>query len=408
MRFLTKHYEKIVLAISLLIFIISLVYLIAVFSQSMVINEQDLMLKNNKPDYVQIFDAKGNTNLKKGEKNPYNFMAILTNGDHWMKSINRGTKIPVSTDLMVPFKAARCFYCKKIIPLIYFDKEEDCILCHKSLHRIKTETTKDVDKDQIPDEWEKKYGLEPMKASDKMLDKDNDGYPNYIEYIANPQTEPNNPKSHPSLAERVYLKALKRTKLPIMLKSVMKNGEEDKSKWLVQVKNKFKGKWRTSFVKIGETVKVAGDEYKITDVNFKMKDVYNKKIKQPVPTNVSEIVIEKVAASKPSPITVKMKKPVYQNEVKIIIADYIEDKPIATFVGDTFKLGDERIGIESFTVKDIKYKSKDNQDTTIVIQANDKNKTEFIIGKEAKLQLQIEDIDGAEDEVETNGLAPRK
>ena len=408
MRFLTKHYEKIVLAISLLIFIISLVYLIVVFSQSMVIKPEDLLLKNNKPDYVQVFDETGKVTLKEGETNPYNFNEILKKGDHWMKSLNRGTKIPVSTDLMVPFKAARCFYCKKIIPLIYFDKEQDCILCHKSLHRIKTEATKDIDKDQMPDDWEKKYDLEPMKATDKMLDKDEDGFPNFIEFIATPQTEPNNPKSHPSLALGLNLKGLKRNKLPIILKSVMKNGEENKDKWLVQVKNKFKGKWRTTFVKIGETVKMGDEEYKLTDINFKMKDVYNKKIKQPVPTNVSEIVIDQVDAKQSSPVVVKMKQPVYKNAVKIVLVDSIDDKVINTFIGDKFKIGNDVIGVESFTVKSINYKSKKNKGASIVIQADDKNKTEYVIGQESKLQMQIDDIEGADDEVGFNNLVPKK
>jgi hypothetical protein len=365
----------------------------------MVIKPEDLLLKNNKPDYVQVFDESGKTVLKDGEKNPYDFPEILKNGDQWLKSVNRGTKIPVSSDLMIPFKAARCFYCKKIIPLIYFDKEQDCILCHKSLHRIKTKATKDIDKDQMPDDWEKKYGLEPMKANDKMLDKDEDGYPNFLEYASNPQTEPNNAKSHPPLADRLYLKGLKRTKLPVMLKSVMKNAEEDKAKWLVQLKYKYKNKWRNAFVKIGETVRIGDDVYKITDVDFKIKDVYNKKIKQPVQTNVSEIVIEKEGLKVPSPITVGMKQKVYENAVRILLSDYVSDKDIKTSVGKEITVGDDTIGIEKFTVKKIEYTKDTGKGDSIVIQADDSNKTEYIIGKVSKLQMEIEDIEGTgEDE----------
>jgi len=41
----------------------------------------------------------------------------------------------------------------------------------------------DADKDGMPDWWEKKYGLDPNKASDNAADKDKDGYTNIEEYI---------------------------------------------------------------------------------------------------------------------------------------------------------------------------------------------------------------------------------
>jgi pectate lyase len=41
----------------------------------------------------------------------------------------------------------------------------------------------DSDSDGMPDEWEKKYGLNPHSASDASLDKDKDGYTNIEEFI---------------------------------------------------------------------------------------------------------------------------------------------------------------------------------------------------------------------------------
>jgi len=41
----------------------------------------------------------------------------------------------------------------------------------------------DADKDGMPDWWEKKYGLDPKRASDNAEDKDKDGYTNVEEYI---------------------------------------------------------------------------------------------------------------------------------------------------------------------------------------------------------------------------------
>ncbi len=42
---------------------------------------------------------------------------------------------------------------------------------------------KDTDNDGMPDEWEKRYGLNPADPSDANLDKDHDSYPNIEEYL---------------------------------------------------------------------------------------------------------------------------------------------------------------------------------------------------------------------------------
>jgi pectate lyase len=41
----------------------------------------------------------------------------------------------------------------------------------------------DTDHDGMPDEWEKKYGLDPNDPSDAAMDKDGDGYTNLEEYL---------------------------------------------------------------------------------------------------------------------------------------------------------------------------------------------------------------------------------
>ncbi len=51
----------------------------------------------------------------------------------------------------------------------------------------------DFDDDEIPDNWELMYGLDPLSGADAQLDFDNDGYSNLQEYIAG--TNPLDPKS---------------------------------------------------------------------------------------------------------------------------------------------------------------------------------------------------------------------
>ena len=47
----------------------------------------------------------------------------------------------------------------------------------------------DTDQDGMPDEWEKRFGLDPRNPADAQADKDKDGYTNLEEYLNN--TDPN-------------------------------------------------------------------------------------------------------------------------------------------------------------------------------------------------------------------------
>jgi hypothetical protein len=179
------------------------------------------------------------------------------------------------------------------------------------------------------------------------------------------------------------------------MKSVMKNGSDDKKDWLVQLKLKIKGKWRTTFHKLGDEIKVGSDIYKITDINYEMKDIFNRKLKQPVPTNVSTIVIDKVDAAKKSPITVNIGKTVYENRVKIILQDDSNDKRIVTYVNGKIKLGNETLGTETYTVESI-----DTKKNIVKIISDDDKKEEFEIGKEPILDGIIADIEGKDEDAE--------
>ena len=70
----------------------------------------------------------------------------------------------------------------------------------------------DSDKDGMPDEWERGYGLNLRKASDADEDKDGDGYTNLEEFKAG--TDPTNPNSNPGdiefLLRRYTIKGISR------------------------------------------------------------------------------------------------------------------------------------------------------------------------------------------------------
>ncbi len=352
MGFLNKHYEKIVLAGFLLVFIISLVYLIVVFSQSTEITEKDLTLVRRQPDYPMKFDELGQETTEESNRQ-YAALKELSTSKNWMRSINRDPDSPVLTDFMLPIKAARCPHCEKIIPSIYFKRKENCLLCgcklEELVERKPDDTLKDTDGDGMPDVWELKHGLNPNDPGDKMADLDDDGFPNYMEYLA--ETNPNDPESHPHLAERLSLKGIRRNQIPIQLVNVMTNNSEIKEDWLAQVQIQTQAKrWRSEFVKLGADLKLGTDIYVIADIDFKQEERFDRRLNQPVQTNVSTITIQNTVKEGDEPIVVEIKKPVFENLIRIGLSDDHTERTYVVTIGDSIQLGDALTGVEKYKV----------------------------------------------------------
>ncbi len=113
-------------------------------------------------------------------------------------------------------KRMTCKFCTKPIRFGL----ETCPLCGKKLPEKKA-IVLDADGDGIPDEWERRYGLNPDDPADAHADADNDGFTNMEEYLA--KTDPKDPKSHPDYLDSLKLELpLKETFLPFYFVSAMK------------------------------------------------------------------------------------------------------------------------------------------------------------------------------------------
>lgn len=89
-----------------------------------------------------------------------------------------------------------------------------CLACGKAPEG-ETKVEYDTDHDEMPDEWETKYGLNPRDDSDAALDKDGDGYTNLEEFLA--KTDPTDKNSHPDdLASLQLQLPLDETLLPFV------------------------------------------------------------------------------------------------------------------------------------------------------------------------------------------------
>lgn len=88
---------------------------------------------------------------------------------------------------------------------------EVCPFCGAKQNVVRIEA--DSDHDGLPNEWEKKYGLNPNDPADAAKDSDGDGFTNLEEFEA--KTDPTDPESHPDYLNFVSVSgALKEMKLP--------------------------------------------------------------------------------------------------------------------------------------------------------------------------------------------------
>ena len=111
-------------------------------------------------------------------------------------------------------RRVRCVKCKKAIPgdVKAFPA---CPFCNTK-QKEEQKVVLDMDKDGLPDEWEKRYGLNPGDASDADKDTDGDDFTNLEEFLA--KTDPTDRNDHPDYLDSLKLQLpLKETYMPFIL-----------------------------------------------------------------------------------------------------------------------------------------------------------------------------------------------
>jgi len=351
LSFLRNHYEKIILAVFLLVFIASLVWLITTFSKSMEITRDDLKLDDLKNAYEPV------------KTKDYQDLQKLDKQIGWEKAAARMEGAKNFTDLLIPFKISPCKGCKYLIPRSAYTEDQKCPLCGVVLIPPKDDPPDgdpeaDNDDDGIPDIVEVKLQLNPRNADDAYWDKDDDGFSNIYEYEyenKKANTDITDPKIHPPLAFRIHLTNIRRTSLPIRLKKVIPRGE-DKEKWEIQVDVLLPRGWRTRFPRLGDVIKLNNDAYKIIDVAHKMEERFNRQINDMEEVNASEIVIQKEGDK---PISVPIgKKQIFENKVRISLRDIHNEKLYKLRPEESFNIGEPSTGIERYLVDKVDIRKK--------------------------------------------------
>ena len=175
--FLSEHYDKLVLGAALAILVASLVALLVIAGSS----------KSESLKFARRVKALESTERHNVEVVPGILFAVARDAARASYAM-LGTNVAF---LVAPERVS-CVKCAQPIPI----DADVCPWCNadQPSETVTVDETWDSDNDGIPDEWEKKFSLDPF-SDDSALDPDTDGFTNLEEFQAG--TDPRDAGSHP-------------------------------------------------------------------------------------------------------------------------------------------------------------------------------------------------------------------
>ena len=394
MGFLKKHYEKILLAVLLTVFICLLAFQLVLWRQNELIQVEKMKgFREPPPNYQQqkFEDA----------ASPFRALETLPEKPLWRVAMSRDGNQRLFTDLMVPYTMALCPYCNRVIPANSFPAGEgvgECPFpdCKKNLrapYNLTQEKDLDTDGDGIPDKEEIRMGLNPKDGSDAAVDSDDDGFSNYEEFVS--KTDMRNAKSRPPYHEKLFVRSIIRAKLPFRLKNVSFTDKRVKENAQIQLeieRPRRQVRFQTIFVRLNEGFpKAAGLNQRNAPPPYKVIDVIPKFTKENgFEVNASQVVVQK--RSNGEKIVLDIGKDVFEPKIKAVLAlNLVNDlKEYEVYVGSKFQNGIEmKTGVDRYEVVDI-----DQQKNTVTVKytgdnPNYRDKT-FVIEKHSILQRKID------------------
>ena len=368
MQFLKKHYEKLILAVLLVLFIFSMIYLIEIIASAAELKSEALKIQPRHADWQSTDFAQEDFKIEK----------IFLKNTQWNSSKSRNGNALFS-DLLLMFPCVRCPHCEKYIPLSFCNDGKKCELCQNELKPVREvaiiiKDRNDLDNDGIPNDVEVKLGMNQNDPEDAHNDMDGDGFSNLFEYKE--ETQINNPKSFPPMYKRLYMSSLKVIELDAMLMKVLAVGDK-KENWDIQVNI---GE-RTRFVILGDTIPLEKNRsYKIVDVIYDVKKVMDGNVE--VMRDESKIICQSIDGK--YTVTMEMGRNAKSPLPKAFLTDIADGKEYSVDIGDRIKIGDpQTTGVFEYTISEI--------DTTKwevkVIDRRNRKAAPGIIGKEPLFKL---------------------
>jgi len=169
-------------------------------------------------------------------------------------------------------------------------------------------------------------------------DDDGDGFPNIYELLKH--TDPHNPLSHPPLSDRLYVEKIARLPLGVKLKKIQVRGA-DCADWEIQLEIRVRKEWRTQFCRFGDTVKVGGMEYRMTNAAGKSDG-------STVAEDRTEITLQPVGGG--DKLVAVLGQPVVSPRETACLRDVVDGKGYRVEEGRNFSLGEVTTGTEKYQV----------------------------------------------------------
>lgn len=345
MEFIKRHYEKLLLASLLLLFIGAMLYLLWSLQEIGQLSQEDLKLPTRAADVVPV----------KADDEIFNIDKKLFDSKTWEKSTPRNPMYAnYSSDLMIAFAAARCGHCERIIPFYYFDGTRKCPWpqCGQELAKPPVDesafipgprTPQDPDGCGIPHEEKSQLGLSLDDPGNVMDDADGDGFSNVYEFkfYRNDVSGENvnymiNPKIHPPMWHRLAMTDAGNVELPCILRAIKTNDTDDKSRWDIEVEQLDKK--RTTLLSLGSSIELDGQYCDVKEIKL-AKDAAQ-----------SSIVL---GTEDGKTIEMFMNKAPRSLGVKASLTDVSTGKIYIVGENADFSIGDRRSGTVRYKVKSI-------------------------------------------------------
>lgn len=333
-KFLLAHYEKIILAVLLIVFTALLYYQLMFIQRAQNQKVKVIVNPTEKPSDYEPVDFAAD---KK-----YKMETIFSEWNEVEPTQVSATK----TQLMTPYPMAECVYCHALIPANAYPaigetKNGKCPACGKALApRVKVEEDElagklDLNANSIPDDWEKEMNVGPEYTTAES-DEDSDGFSLMQEYKA--KTNPVDPLSHPKYITQVFVSAVSRTRFTGLELVSVDRTKPDKKDWQATFSVVRNGNKRSAFVQIG------GSTFASNNVSFSLIDIeIDDKTQEPV------AYIQRVGKADER-IVCRVKQAVYDPSPRVRFLNQLFNRTFNSSVGATFKLGTEKTGEETYKV----------------------------------------------------------
>ncbi|MBP1583717.1 MAG: hypothetical protein J6866_07165 [Victivallales bacterium] len=249
MDFLVKHYEKLILGLSLL----CLILCVLLVRKSFIANSAKI---EEKEKNAQQITKNLRKNLEEIDSSAFQGRECLVNPCRLVAVESPNTKkgMDKKGGLVTPKRYVVCRneQCKYLIAF----NSDRCPFCRTQQDPIGKDITEedDTDGDGIPDLYEQKFPdiLDFLDPDDGRMDADNDCFLNVEEYRAG--TSPDNPDDHPKLAALLRVAWTGKRPLPCRFENLRKVDSDNPADWRVVLQV---GKSQET-VKIGDDIGKTG------------------------------------------------------------------------------------------------------------------------------------------------------